>query len=427
MGEEAQGSQDKTTERLFWTEVLAAVSARLPAAAVDTWFRPVRFVACRDSELRLAVPTETFRARFQEHYAARLGEIVDEIAGKHLELRVAVCDAHVPSHAMETLPVAHASELDKGNGTAGWLIERLWTAGGVGILAGQPKSLKTYVALEMAVSVASGSPCLGTFPVSVQGPSLVYAAEDSPSNLRSRLESLSAQRNLRLENLDLRVITSDFIRLDHPQDQKRLHETLLLYRPALLVLDPLVRLHCQDENQAGPMAALLGYLRHLQRLTGTAVLVVHHLRKGGNTSGTGYNLRGSSDLYAWVDSFVSLQRRHDRVTISAEHRAASPLPPLPIELVQSAEKSQAPWLRIRSQELEPLESDQDRLRLRLLDVLRDAQRPLKTEELRQQLQVRKQRVTTMLQDLCEEGSVVRLSGGYRAAPDHKGQNPSSAP
>jgi len=87
-------------------------------------------------------------------------------------------------------------------------------------------------------------------PVSVQGPALVYAAEDSPSNLRSRLESLSAQRNLRLENLDLRVITSDFIRLDHPQDQKRLHETLLLYRPALLVLDPLVRLHCQDENQA---------------------------------------------------------------------------------------------------------------------------------------------------------------------------------
>jgi len=426
MGAEAQGSQDESSERL-WAEVLAALSARLPAGTVETWFRPVRLVTCRDSELRLAVPTETFRTAFQNHFAARLGEIVDEIAGKHLELHVTIYDPDGPPRAAEILPVAHASELEKGNGTAGWLIERLWTAGGVGILAGQPKSLKTYVALEMAVSVASGSPCLGTFPVSVQGPALVYAAEDSPSNLRSRLESLAAQRNLRLENLDLRVITSDFIRLDHPQDQKRLHETVLLYRPALLVLDPLVRLHCQDENQAGPMAALLGYLRRLQRLTATAVLVVHHLRKGSNTTGTGYNLRGSSDLYAWVDSFVSLQRRNDRVTISAEHRAASPLPPLPIELVHATEKSQAPWLRIRSQELGPLEPDQDRLRLSLLDVLRGAQRPLKTEELRQRLQVRKQRVTTILQDLCEKGLVLRLTGGYRSAPDHQGQYPGSAP
>jgi len=427
MDAETQGSRDETSVPQFWTDVLAAVSARLPAGSVDTWFRPLRFVACRDSELRLAAPTEAFRAGFLQHYAARLGEIVDEIAGNHLQLHVAACDAGVPSHATETLPVAHVSELEKGNGTAGWLIDRLWTAGGVGILAGHPKSLKTYVALEMAVSVASGSPCFRTFPVSVQGPALVYAAEDSPSNLRSRLESLAAQRNLRLEKLDLRVITANFIRLDHPQDQMRLHETVLLYRPALLVLDPLVRLHSQDENQAGPMAALLGYLRHLQRSTATAVLIVHHLRKGGNTGGTGYNLRGSSDLYAWVDSFVSLQRRHDQVMISAEHRAASPLPPLPIELVPSMEKSHAPWLRIAAQGIEPQDHGQDPLRSRLLEILRGAPRPLKTEEIRQGLQARKQRVTKMLQILCEEGAVVRCTDGYVAISHQANQVPGSAP
>lgn len=427
MDAEAQDSQDGTPERLFWAEVLTAVSARLPAGTVDTWFRPVRFIACRDSQLQLGAPTETFRAAFQDNFAARLGEIVDEIAGKHLELHVAAYDGDGSSHAAETLPVTHASELENGNGTAQWLIERLWTAGGVGILAGQPKSLKTYVALEMAVSIASGSPCLGTFPVSVQGPALVYAAEDSPSNLRSRLESLAAQRNLRLDNIDLRVITADFIRLDHPQDQQRLRDTVLLYRPTLLVLDPLVRLHSQDENQSGPMAALLGYLRNLQRSTGTAVLIVHHLRKGGNTTGTGYNLRGSSDLYAWVDSFVSLQRRHERITISAEHRAASPLSPLPIELVPATQKARAPWLRITSQELKWTEPNHDRLRFRLLEVLRDAPCQLKTEDIRKRLQVRKQRVTKMLQELCEEGSVLRLPDGYRAAPDHADQDPGSEP
>jgi len=407
MDAETQGNQ-------LWTETLATVSARLPAGVADTWLRPIRFVACRGSELHLAVPSEPFRAAFQKDFATALSEIVDQIAGQHLQLCVAVYDADEPSTA--TFPVTHASELENGNGTAHWLIERLWTAGGVGILAGQPKSLKTYVALEMAVSVASGSPCLGTFPVVEPGPALVYAAEDSPGNLRSRLESLAAQRNLSLDRLDLRVITADCIQLDRPQDQERLRQTVLLYRPALLVLDPLVRLHSQDENQAGPMAALLGGLRHLQRSTRTAVLVVHHLRKGGNTTGQGYNLRGSSDLYAWVDSFVSLQRRHDRITISAEHRTASALPPLPLELVHSTENSRAPGLRIVSQGFDLPASNQDTLCLRLLELLSKAPRSLKTEEIRHNLQVRKQRVTQLLQQLCKEGSIQQLPDGYRLNP-----------
>jgi hypothetical protein len=398
---------------------------RLPAVAVDTWLRPVRFVARQDSRLLLAVPTETFRSAFLNSYAALLSDVVDEIAGTHLDLHVGVEDTADPSLAAAILPVAHASELESGNGTARWLIERLWTAGGVGILAGQPKSLKTYVALEMAVSVASGSPCLGTFPVSAQGPALVYAAEDSPSNLRSRLAALAAQRNLGLEDLDLRVITADFIRLDHPQDQERLRETVLLYRPALLVLDPLVRLHSQDENQSGPMASLLGYLRQLQRSTGTAVLVVHHVRKSVSTAGTGYNLRGSSDLYAWVDSYVCLQRHRDRIAISAEHRTAAPLPPLPIELVHAPDHDCAPGLRIAAQDIELAEPSHNVLRTRLLEVLKDAPHPLKTEEIRQKLQVRKQRVTKMLKDLCEEGSAERLAGGFCAVLNRPHEGPSS--
>ena len=425
MDAEPQDKQDEAHSTV-WTGIMAVVAERLPAGTVDTWFGPVRFVACKDSSLLLAVPTETFRSLFLNNYAAILGTIVDEIVGKHLELHVGVENAEGSSHATTILPVAHASELDRGKGQARWLIERLWTAGGVGILAGQPKSLKTYVALEMAVSVASGSPCLGAFPVSVQGPTLVYAAEDSPSDLRSRLESLAAQRDLCLKDLDLRVITADFIRLDHPQDQARLHETVSLYRPALLVLDPLVRLHSQDENQSGPMTALLGYLRQLQRSTRAAVLVVHHVRKNGNAAGNGYNLRGSSDLYAWVDSLVSLQRSRDRITISAEHRTAEPLPPLRIELVHDPESARAPWLRATAQEVDLPDANRDLLRTRLLELLKKSSRPLKTEEIRQKLQIRKQRVTKTLKDLCQEGSAARMADGYCAALDQQKADPGSA-
>jgi len=40
-----------------------------------------------------------------------------------------------------------------------------------------------------------------------------------------------------------------------------------------------VRLHSLDENVAGQVAALLSYLRALQRKTGVAIVLVHHARK----------------------------------------------------------------------------------------------------------------------------------------------------
>ena len=95
-----------------------------------------------------------------------------------------------------------------------WLIDQLWTAQAVGIIGGSPKSYKTWLALELAVAVASGSACLATFAVSSPGPVLLYAAEDSESALRLRLESLAQHHRLQLAFLDIRVITADSLRLD---------------------------------------------------------------------------------------------------------------------------------------------------------------------------------------------------------------------
>src|SRR5437016_13247424 len=87
-----------------------------------------------------------------------------------------------------------------------WLIDQLWTAQAVGIIGGSPKSYKTWLALELAVAVASGSACLSTFAVSSPGPVLLYAAEDSESALRPRLESLAQHHRLQLAFLDILVV-----------------------------------------------------------------------------------------------------------------------------------------------------------------------------------------------------------------------------
>jgi hypothetical protein len=313
------------------------------------------------------------------------------------------------------LDVLRAADLQSAcPSTPPWLIEQLWSANAVGIVGGMPKSLKTWLALEMAVAVASGSSCLGQFAVPVAGPVLLYAAEDSQTSLRGRLESLVHQRGLRLADVDLRVIIEQSLRLDRAADQERLEATLTLHRPALLILDPLVRLHAIDENAAGEIAALLGYLRLLQRKTGTAIGLVHHARKNiSPNAGAGYSLRGSSDLYAWVDSFLYLRRHHGQVLLSAEHRSGPSFGPFALELVDA---QSGPYLKPTSPANAPEPDRRNPLLEQILTLLRQSSEPRTAENLRSTLQVRNQRVVEALRQLCAEGQVVRLPQGYALEP-----------
>jgi AAA domain len=295
--------------------------------------------------------------------------------------------------------------------TTSWLIDQLWTRQAVGIIGGNPKSYKTWMALEMAVAVASGSACLATFAVPAAAPVLLYAAEDSQSDLRLRLESLAHHHAIPLAQLNIRVITADSLRLDRTADQQRLAATLLLHRPALLILDPLVRLHAIDENAAGEIAALLGYLRALQRQSGSAIALVHHAKKNvAAQGGAGYSLRGSSDLYAWVDSFLYLRRHHGQLMLSAEHRSASSAGPFALELV-TVESGSHLKLMPQASEL----AMRDPLPDQILALLGQSSEPRTAESMRSNLQVRNQRLVECLRQLCEQGRVVRLPQGYALA------------
>ena len=79
----------------------------------------------------------------------------------------------------EPLPVVQVAAIEQRDGPA-WLVEGLWAEEGVGIVGGAPKCCKSWLALDLALSVASGTPALGTYAVPRAGPVLVFAAEDPP-------------------------------------------------------------------------------------------------------------------------------------------------------------------------------------------------------------------------------------------------------
>jgi AAA domain len=142
-----------------------------------------------------------------------------------------------------------------------WLVTGLWSEEAVGIIGGEPKCCKSFLALDLAVAVAAGIPCLRRFGVPRAGRVLLYAAEDALHVVRQRLEGICAAAGLALADLDVQVITAPAVRLDLQADRASLDETVAALRPRLLVLDPFVRLHRIDENASGEVAPYpLGWL-----------------------------------------------------------------------------------------------------------------------------------------------------------------------
>ena len=240
----------------------------------------------------------------------------------------------MPVNGEQSLPVVRVGEIKSEQNPQRWLVEELWGASSVGVIGGAPKCAKTWLGLDIALSVATGTACLGKYAVPEPGPVLVYLAEDALAIVRERIEGMARHRGLNLAGVEVYVITAPVLRLDRDRDRARLLETTKRFRPRLLLLDPLVRLHGIDENNAGEVAELLAYFRSLQRQLDLSVLLVHHTRKnaaGGAAAGQG--LRGSGDIHAFGDSNLYLRRTREHLVLSSEHRAAPASAPVYLELV----------------------------------------------------------------------------------------------
>ena len=310
---------------------------------------------------------------------------------------------------MNPLPVQRASQLESSGPQTQWLVEELWTEQAVGILGGEPKCCKSFLALDVAVSVASGAACLRQFPVRRSGPVLLFPAEDSLAVVRQRLQGIAAAAQVDFDSLSVQVITAPALRLDTESDRQRLAQTVQQQRPVLLILDPLIRLHRADENDATQMAVLLSFLRQLQRQFQLAVLLVHHARKDSHASRPGQALRGSSELHGWGDSNLYLRRKGSQLTLSTEHRAAPSQDHLALQLTQTGS---ALTLRI----VEPAADSGDTPPApieRVRQILTQLHEPAPVHKIQKLCGIRTASICSALATLTTQGEVIRYTRGYQ--------------
>ncbi len=312
------------------------------------------------------------------------------------------------SEGLAPFPVRAIASVDPRPPEARWLVEPLWTADSVGLLASNPKVGKTWLAIELALAVASGCDVLGRFPARDTGPVLFYGAEDGPPDLRARFDSVAQVRGVDLAEIPLMLLDVPVLSLNRQEQLMRLSATVAELRPRLLVLDPFVRCADIDENSSSEVSSVLGSLRALQRAFDLSVVVVHHMRKASSRR-LSLRLRGSSDFAAWHDSALFLTEEDDHAVLTVEHRRARAPDPVRLRL----ERDAPAHLHLLEDHDSATEiSSGDSIQDELLDQLARSPAPRSTSSLRSSVGRRKSTVTEALNALQSSGHVERRSSGW---------------
>jgi hypothetical protein len=168
-----------------------------------------------------------------------------------------------------------------------WLIKGVWLTGGYGMVAGAEKTLKSYLTILFALSVASGRAIRPEWEVNKARPVLVFTGEGGRKLWLRRARHLGSVLNLSRADVDaLPVVIIDGIQ---PLSSQAFESTLTAQiagtpELGLVIIDPFYSYQGEDAAQAGNVMVAGQKLARLNSLVtehGIALMIVNHFTKAG--------------------------------------------------------------------------------------------------------------------------------------------------
>lgn len=194
---------------------------------------------------------------------------------------------------------------------ADYLFDGLIEKGDQWIISGAPKSGKSRLALQLAISASEGIPFLGyKCPRKVRV--LYMDLELSPRVSSSRIyASYDYDADALLRNTQL-FVCSDYKQIDVNSTSGcgMVEELIGLIEPDLIIWDVLARMHAADENSNIAMLQVMQSVRRLSK--GAAHVIVHHARKEKYGNGGAKSIRGASSIHGEADGVMSLALENAR-------------------------------------------------------------------------------------------------------------------
>jgi hypothetical protein len=219
-----------------------------------------------------------------------------------------------------------------------WLVDGLLAHGDVGWVASEPKVAKTWLLCLLALCLTTRNPFLG-FAVPRQRRVLLMSEEDSRQRLARRVQQLLGGLGVSPpDDAWLHFTARTGFKLDSRDWVERLREELASFRPDVVLLNVLRRVHDLDENSNPDMGRLTNVLNDLRRDFGCGFLIAHHNRKltQGNTrrGRGGQEMSGAGVLHGWSEAALYLAKGSGKgkVVVTPEHKDAPEVEPFVFRL-----------------------------------------------------------------------------------------------
>ncbi len=215
-----------------------------------------------------------------------------------------------------------------------WLYHELIPKGGCGFISGIPKSMKTWLAMDLCISSSLGVEYLG---YQVEKPiNVLYVQREDPTTLvRNRHHIIASskdpkwslnqpQRKLKPYPGALYVETTTAIEINDESWQVWLAEQIRQADLDLVIFDTLTRAApgVDLDSATAATAELLNPVKELARENECAIAFVHHNTKAQGNQRAAQNMAGSGQIHAWADFGLYITEKRegfDFVEIDVTH------------------------------------------------------------------------------------------------------------
>lgn len=215
-----------------------------------------------------------------------------------------------------------------------FLVDRWLYRGSYGALGAEYKAGKTWLVMDLAVSIAADVPFMGVIPVT-SGKVAIMHNEGDMGEFVARLKAVAESKGVELtpERMTrIRVQNGSSIMSD-PIAVSRLYDDLKDFEPDLLIIDPWY-LSAGDEADGKTLSRVGMVLRNLQGVAGelgAALLITTHWNKSGD--GKGFSRWSGAGLQEWGRVLINVGvKRYTAAAAYAQDKTGRTSADLEIEL-----------------------------------------------------------------------------------------------
>ena len=342
-----------------------------------------------------------------------------------------------PEQEQSSFSVMRMTDYVKGYGGEGvsWLVDDWLPDKSITFLVSPPESYKTWLLLDLAVSVAAGVPFLGKYQVNNPGPTLIIQQEDSHAGLTDRLALIIEQKLNALPKLgdgewavpampDIPVYVHPDrqLRFDNPKVLEEMEKQIAALKPKVIMIDPLYSTTATTDNYMADLANRMMVLKTWRDKYGCSFLIAHHSKKNLDPDSTAReDSWGSQFLNAFLEAGWQVRRNPrlspNEVVVRRHSKVMGNQSPISLTFDISTQYPMKYLVTARPYEMAPAGETRQPAQANLLDLMQSG--PMTQSDLCNQTGKGRSTISRQIRQLEAAGLVEKMPDGRWKAKEDK--------